>query len=138
MILAALSPTPLISVWVAVPLGGVMLLLLAGHVTSLRHAEMPESRRRIRQANGMVMMFTVPCLTYALAVVAPAQTQKFVLAWSIAAMLITSMLALAIVDVFNTLRLHRAARAELKDELRAARAEAERLRSNNSAESSHG
>ncbi|MBX3363426.1 MAG: hypothetical protein KF866_01565 [Phycisphaeraceae bacterium] len=116
--IAALSTSPLVPAWFAVPFGMVTLLILAGHVSALRLAVMPESRRRIRQVNGMVMMCTVPMLTYALAVTAPAQSRAFVLSWSATVMLLAVVLALSIADVLNTMRLHRADRRRLKRELR--------------------
>jgi protein-S-isoprenylcysteine O-methyltransferase Ste14 len=94
--------------WAVLPLALLTLLVLAGHVLSLARIEMPASRRRIRTANGLVMMLTVPLGAYAVGIADPRQDQRsFVLAWMMVAGLLLVVLLVAGLDIVNTWRLHR-------------------------------
>ena len=107
----ALASAPLAPGWLVLPLGVVTLLVLAAHVMALREAPMPESRRRIRVANGLVMMILTPLLAYAFGIATPGEPRAFVLAWSASIGLLLLMILLAGADAMNTLRLHLSDRA---------------------------
>jgi len=117
-LLAQSSFTPIASLWLVGPLAIITLLLLAGHVHLTARICQPDSRRRIRMANGMLMMMLVPLATFALTLVAPTQQRIFVIAWMLVAGLITIILMLALMDASNTMRLHTTARRELRAMLR--------------------
>ncbi|MCC6285769.1 MAG: hypothetical protein IT439_10830 [Phycisphaerales bacterium] len=119
MTVLALNPAPLAPAWVAFPMGILTMLVLLAHGASLREAPMPESRRRIRSANAVLMMCAVPLLTYALAVVTPANAKAFVIAWTSVVCILGLILLLALADVLNTLRLRRREVARLRAEAKA-------------------
>jgi hypothetical protein len=118
--LAQSSLVPLVPAWVVVPLAVVVLLLLGAHVHLTARICVPESRRRIRMVNGVLMMMIVPVAAYALAIVPPASQRPFVLAWMLVAGLLCIVLALAVVDALNTMRLHANATRELRTLMRQA------------------
>lgn len=120
--IATLSAEPLAPAWLIVPIGSVVILLIAAHVGALRRAEMPESRRRIREANGLLMLCGVPLATYALCMASPSDSRAFLLSWTACVGLVGLVLLLAVIDAVNTLRLHWAARAALRMEIARARA----------------
>ena len=94
--------------WAVMPLALIALLVLAGHVLSLARIDMPASRRRIRTANGLVMMLVVPMGAYAVGFADPKHDQRsFVLAWMMVAGLLLVVLFVAALDIVNTWRLHR-------------------------------
>ncbi len=126
--LALIVGEPILPPGVAVPLGALVLLLLAVHTVSLGRAEMPPSRRRIRIANGLVMLLGAPTFVYALGI-ARTGTPEFILSWTLVAGLTSIVLLVAFLDIANTLRLRVLAVRALRTELRAARAEAARLSS---------
>lgn len=119
MTLLALSPSPLAPAWVAVPMGIVTLFVIMAHAAALREAPMPESRRRIRTANAVLMMCAVPLVTYALAIVPPANARPFVIAWTSVVCFLGIILMLALLDVLNTLRIRRREVARLRAEAKA-------------------
>lgn len=124
MILAGLQPHasagPLAPAPIVLPLAILALLIVAGHALLLWRADMPASRRRIRLANSLVMMFGVPVMAYAFAVATPARPGLFEFAWLLAAGVILLVLLLAMLDILNTLRLRVLERIELRRRTREA------------------
>lgn len=118
MVLAnALAPAAFV-----LPVAILALLVLGAHVVSVSRSDMPASRRRIRMANGMLMMFSVPIAAYAFGFASPeTQQREFALAWMMVAGLLVLIVAIAVLDVINTFRLHLPERARMRAELRAAR-----------------
>ncbi len=116
-LLGAASPSPLVPAWVAVPLGALTLIMLAAHMRALAVADMPESRRRIRTANGWVMLLATPVTAYAFGVATPADPRLFLLSWLAVAGLLAIVLLLAAIDIMNTGRLSLDARQELRRDL---------------------
>ncbi len=111
--LAALSNDPFAPAWFVVPVGVFTLIVLVGHLLSLRGVQMPASRRRIRLATGFLMVLSAPLLIYGLAYVPPSRGRIFILCWMAIAALVLVVLALAWIDVMNNLRLARLERAAL-------------------------
>ncbi|MCE7972718.1 MAG: hypothetical protein DYG92_00100 [Leptolyngbya sp. PLA1] len=104
--------------WIVAPLGVVTLLVVSGHVLGLWRAEMPASRRRIRIANGLLMMMSIPLGVYAMSVADPAvQKREFLLSWMMIVGLVTLVLALAAGDILNNWRLYFAEKRRLAREV---------------------
>jgi hypothetical protein len=121
---AAISSTPLAPAWLVIPVAIVGLLVVGGHVILIDRAEMPAARKRIRTANGVLMMFTIPLAAAAFSLIAPsaAQSRIFVMTWMLVAGLIVLILFLAVLDLGNTFLMHRKERAELRRQILEARA----------------
>jgi hypothetical protein len=120
MLAAAIAPW-----WAVLPTAVVAMLVVAGHVMLLPGAAMPASRRRIRAANGLLMLVTLPLAAYAVGAADPdVDPRRFVLAWMLTAGLLVIILGLAMLDILNTLRLRSRERREAIDDLARARAEA--------------
>jgi hypothetical protein len=110
---STLSVEPLAPAWFVVPVGFVTLIVLAGHLLSLRNVPMPASRVRIRVANSVLMFIGTLMLMYSLAYVPPSDGRRFVLCWMAVGAMVVVVLVLAWVDVFNNMRLARIERVEL-------------------------
>ncbi len=117
--LATVGSGPVAPAWLVVPMAILTMLVIAAHVLVLPKVEMPDSRRRIRTANGMLMLFTTPIFAYALAIANPAKDQRaFVLSWMMVAGLLVIILLVAMFDMANTFRLHRLRLRQLRGRLR--------------------
>ena len=107
------SPIGIVSAWVAVPAAGVVMFVIAGHVLAMQrtHAHMPASRRRIRTANGLLMLIAAPLLAYAVSN-GPGtdQPRPMAVLWLLILSMLVMVVGLAVLDVLNTLRLVRAGR----------------------------
>ncbi len=124
LLLGSIGSGPVAPAWLIVPLAILAMLVIAAHVLMLPKVEMPDSRRRIRTANGMLMLFTTPIFAYALSIADPSQDQRaFVLSWMMVAGLLVIILLVAMFDIANTYRLHRVQLRALRDELRREREE---------------
>ncbi|MEQ8844540.1 MAG: hypothetical protein RIB58_06770 [Phycisphaerales bacterium] len=104
-------------IWISGPLAMLALVVVAAHLMAMRGATMPESRKRIRTANGWLILITVPMLAIAFSVVSPQQPRQFALVWAVAMMLIALVIIMAFVDMANNLRLSRKNRQKLQREL---------------------
>jgi hypothetical protein len=107
-----------VPLWIVMPLGMLAALMIGGHLALLPRAEMPSSRRRIRMANGVLLLALTVLLTYALGFVGMlpegggsiGHIRAFVLVWMAITGLLPIVLGLAATDMFNTWRLQRDAR----------------------------
>lgn len=113
----AFAPPWLVGIGAIVALGFLVL-----HVRGLWRAEMPDSRRRIRLANGFLMMAATPLAAYALGWVSFSQTRLFTFAWTAITGMVVVIIFLAVADVLNTWRLALGERRKLAPDL------AERIR----------
>ncbi len=102
--------------WFVLPMAVVALLVTAGHWISLARAEMPAARKRLRTANGLVMMLAIPVLAYGFGVVDTTDHRRFVLTWMAASGLIIIVVALAALDLCATFVLAHKARRDLRAE----------------------
>ncbi|MEQ9096674.1 MAG: hypothetical protein RIE32_10465 [Phycisphaerales bacterium] len=100
-------------IWISGPLAMVTLVIVAAHLLAMRGADMPESRRRIRTANGWLILITAPVLAIAFSVVSPANPRRFALVWAVAILLLGLVILMAFVDMANNLRLARHQRRQL-------------------------
>lgn len=115
MITFAESTSPLLPSWVVLPVAVVMLLVVAVHLLVVSHAPMPASRRRIRLANGWIMLFLVPLGAAAFGVVTPSDPRSFVFVWTLVIFMLLMLIVLATIDIVNTGILYRRERRSLRD-----------------------
>jgi len=116
----SMSVDPVVSPWIVFPLGAVALVCVAAHLVVLRECApdaMPESRRRIRLASGWVMLTLVPALSWGFGLVSPGDAALFAALWSLNIVLLGLVVALAMLDALNTLRLAHKRRRELGRDL---------------------
>lgn len=111
-----LAAGPIAPAWIVFPIALLTMIVIAAHIGGLARAEMPPSRRRIRKANGWLMLF----LVIAIACAAGLQTGQrlFVMLWMLVAGLTGVVLILAWIDALNSLRLHRRDREVLRRHMR--------------------
>ena len=117
----------LVPIWISAPLAMLTLVVIAGHLIAMRSADMPESRKRIRTANGWLMLITTPVLAIAFSLVSSSNPRQFALVWAIAILLLGMVLVMAFVDIGNNMRLarqnqqrlHRTLGSQLRSELAA-------------------
>ncbi|HEX2836785.1 MAG TPA: hypothetical protein VHN77_01525 [Phycisphaerales bacterium] len=110
--------------WFVLPVAAVALLVTAGHWIALARAEMPAGRKRLRTANGLVMMMTIPVLAYGFGAVDTADHRRFVLTWMAASGLIIIVVTLAALDLCSTFLFAHQARRQLLADFAASRAKA--------------
>lgn len=119
--------------WLVLPLAGLMMLVVAAHIGATHEGAQPRSRKRIRVANGWVMLLTLPLLAAGFGVINhQTHPRLFALVWLAAIGLLLICILLAIADVVNTLRIARGARDRAG--LRAALEAASELRARRDAE----
>lgn len=123
MAVLAVQQYPIAPAWAVALIAVPTLLLLAGHVLAVRKAVMPASRKRIRLFNGVLMMVTLTLAALAMGAVAPSQTRAFVIVWMLAMGGLVMVLAIAVLDAVNTVRLSVAHRRHMREALAQARAE---------------
>lgn len=115
MIFLGATNGPIAPAWAIIPVGFVALVVIALHVLQVMRSDMPPSRRRIRVANGLLMMFTTPLSAFALSIVNPATQQKlFAMSWILTIALVTLIFGLAWFDILNNLRIYRAEQREIR------------------------
>ena len=109
-----LAAGPLLPVWLVLVLTVCAMLVVATHVLTMHRTAMPASRRRIRTANGVVMLILAPTLAQAVCFSHPSQTRAFVFTWWLVIALLGLVLLLAGLDITNNLRLYGRERARLR------------------------
>lgn len=122
VMLGALSHGPLVSGWVVYPLAALTMTVIAAHGAGLSGAAMPESRRKIRRINGMLMLVATAVLAYAFGGAGSDRPGEFVVVWMASILLLGIIVLVAFVDILNTARLHRVERRELRRQIQDARA----------------
>jgi len=111
------------------PLAGLAMLLVASHVSATERIE-PLSRRRIRLANGWVMLVTIPLIAAGFSLIAPyTQSRAFAMVWLAVIGLLCISVMLAMIDIVNTIRLGWRAQSELRDTAKRLKAELHRAHS---------
>jgi hypothetical protein len=108
--------------WIVLPLAAITLLVIAVHVLLVSVSSLALVHKRLRIANGVIMMFVASLLAYALGVAQtvgdprsnPAQARAFVLVWLAIVGLLGIVVAIALFDALGSLRtgyrLHRSLR----------------------------
>jgi len=98
----------LIPAWFCVPVAALLVAIVALHMRSTARSDHPPSRKRIRFANGILILVNLPLLTAGFSLINPnAHPKPWVLVWVAAMALLACNVGLAILDVVNTLRLTR-------------------------------
>lgn len=123
---AFLIASSLLPAWAVVPIAAASIVVLAAHILAIQHGPMPPRRRRIRTANGLMMMLIASLLAYALGVAPtitnpttnPESARNFLLVWSAIMSLLSIVIGLAALDVAHTARLALTARRRLREEFR--------------------
>lgn len=104
--------------WIVVPPAMMLVIAVGAHLLAMRSSDMPASRRRIRIANGLLMMVVVPLTAYAFCAVSPKDARFFVLTWCAVVGLVSLVVAMAVADLLNNLwisyRNTRAVRTQIK------------------------
>ena len=104
----------MLPLWLVAPIGFLTLLVLAGHLLSIRTSVADPRRRRIRAASSGLLMLTVPIFCYGLTGTSPARSREFVLVWLMIAVLLLFVIMLALTDLIHTMQLHRAQLKQLR------------------------
>jgi len=111
---------PLLSPWIVFPIAVTVLIGLAAHIEALRRSSMPRSRRRIRLVNAWVMLVAAALIAFGFGAAGPSGVggrTGFVVVWSLVFALMGVVLAMACLDMLNTLRLARRQRRELTERM---------------------
>lgn len=103
---------------IVLPIAFLAMIVIAAHLLALGRAGMPASRRRIRTVNGILMIGLVPMIAYAFTMSGSAAPRAFVILWIVITWLVGLILLLAVLDVANTMRIHRRALRELRRRVR--------------------
>jgi hypothetical protein len=117
MLFGAMPQGPLVPPWIALPVAGLVVLIIAVHMHAMARSDMPASRRRIRTATGWIMLLTAPLTGYAFGVAAPSDPRAFVLVWLSVAGLLGIIIILACIDILNSGRLRRARLEEISRQM---------------------
>lgn len=113
-----LASGPIAPAWAILPLALLSLVVVGIHVTKVLRSDMPASRRRIRIANGLIMMFTIPLFAFALSLADPASQQKlFAMSWMLTFALITIIFGIACFDIVNNIRIYYIERSRIRGEI---------------------
>jgi hypothetical protein len=115
---AHLASTPIAPQWLVFPLAGFSFVVVIWHIASVLRLPMPASRRRIRLANGVVMLALIPLIALAFGILSPADARLFVICWLAVIGLLGVMVLLAMLDSANTARIHLDDRRTLRQETR--------------------
>jgi 4-amino-4-deoxy-L-arabinose transferase-like glycosyltransferase len=118
------TTNPVLPPWVVLPAAAATMLVVAAHILVMPTIEMPASRRRIRTVNGFLMLFATALLAYAFGMATESAPRRFAVVWSAVVLLLAVIVAIAMLDVLNTVRLgfrdRRRMREGLRDDLHAA------------------
>ena len=119
-----ISAGPVIPTIICVPLGVLAMITCAAHLMGPARHVAPASRRRIRQANGIIMLIATPLLTIGFGIIDPhANPDQWLITWVAAIALLAMAVGLAMLDVINTMRLHHLARRQLIKSMAQAKAQ---------------
>src|SRR3954447_12123590 len=123
MLTIASTPTlqgsPLMPWWLTMPLGAAVLVMLARYLLALAGAEMEPRRKRIRAANTFLMMLVTPLVAYGFGVVTPSRPRAYFFTWTMICSLLLMIILLALLDMANSVRLHRTQVRELRKSMSA-------------------
>lgn len=101
--------------WLVIPSAVVVMLTVAAAITVTAKHTTPASRRRVRLANGWVMLLLTPLAATGFSLIDSAQHPRlFVQIWILVIGLIAISVVLAILDILNTARLARLAHRRLR------------------------
>jgi len=108
---------PLVPLSWTAPAAVLLVGALLAYWRRLRPRDIPRSRRRIRRANTIVQVTLTLMLVYALSIAdGDRDPGRFTVAWIGVLLLVILTIAFAILDSFNTIRLHRRLQGRLRHE----------------------
>lgn len=124
--MVALAATTILPGWLVLPAAALTMLVVAVHVLATHAGDLPLRRKRLRIANGLLMMLLVALLAYALGVAAvvheprtaPKEAREFVVVWLSIIGLVALVVTLAAADAIATVVHGWALRKELRAEMR--------------------
>lgn len=103
-----------LSAWLIVPLTGFLMLVVVLYQGRLARVEMPRWRRRLRAANGWVMLLGLPVIGAGFSLVNPSTHPGwFVGFWVVGLASVAAAVCLAAVDMGASALLEREARAAM-------------------------
>ena len=109
-----MSGAGVLSPWLVVPLTVALMGLVALYQAWLARVSMPRWRRRLRAANGWVMLFALPAIGAGFSLVSPQTTPGwFVGVWAFGLVMLGLAVVLAVVDLSASALLGRQARAAM-------------------------
>lgn len=96
-----------------IPVAVAVVIFLAWFWRRLGRPNVPPSRRLIRRCSVSLMIVTVPILVAAMSLFdSQVDQRRWVTAWTIVTLLLLLIIASAVVDATNNLRIHRLERAD--------------------------
>lgn len=114
---------------VILPISAVLMVVIAAHLIVAAQKVEPASRRRIRLANGAVMLVTIPLLASGFSIIDPdIRPTEWLLVWMGVIALLAIAVSLALLDIANTARLTYRTRQRLRESMREMRREARAAR----------
>ena len=103
-----------LSPWLTVPVALVVVVWALAYWTMLGDAEVPASRRWIRRFSLVIMLIGLPALVRASSFVDPhVDRMAYAQTWTVAIGALFLLIAVAVLDAINSVRLFAAERAEL-------------------------
>ena len=124
----SLAAATILPQWLVLIPSAFVMLAIAAHVNAVRDSDMPETRKRLRIANGVVMLFVVSMLACAMGVIRPDdQPRLFLIAWMSITLLLVAVVTLACLDVLHSLRIHRQTSRDLNRRFQSLRDHAAKL-----------
>jgi peptidoglycan/LPS O-acetylase OafA/YrhL len=108
---------PLVPLAWTAPAAVIVIGVLIMYWRRLRPRDIPRSRRRIRRANTLVQFTLTLMLVYALSIAdGDRRPAQFTVAWIGVVGLVLITIAFAVIDSFNTMRLHHRIQTNLRRE----------------------
>ena len=102
--------------FVTIPLAGLAMVVIAAHMVVLERSGERGVRRRIRIANGWVMLINAPLIAAGFSLVEPgARPRMFLIVWTTIIGLVAITLLLAAADILNTAAKSRRSLRELRE-----------------------
>lgn len=109
----------IISPYLALPLAGILMVVIALHMEHTLEHTAPRSRRRLRIANGWIMLIGIPLLATGSSLINPDTNPRlFTLIWTTTILFLSLALLVALGDVLNTMRLSLRSHTSLRDQFK--------------------
>jgi len=112
----------ILSPWLVILIAAPASILIAGQLMALHQSDAPASTKRIRTAAGVLMLALGPFVVYLFGFASADRPREFILSWAVVVGLIGIIVMLAVMDAFNSSRIHAAERRKLRRELEITRA----------------
>lgn len=115
----SLVASGVLPLWMVLPVTIALMIIVAAAIATASTRTSPASRRRIRLANGWVMLLTMPLAATGFTMIdSSVQPRLFVQLWILVIGLILISVMLAVLDILNTARLARLEHARLRAMIR--------------------